>query len=249
MRVCTVICGHIPKPVRHLIDDYGVCFEALLAPHLPGAVFQTVSVIDGERVADLDAHDAYVFSGSPAGVYDDLEWIRYAEGLVRDLVGAGKIVVGICFGHQLIAQALGGRVEKSTKGWGMGVHQVALKQREPWMVGVGENGAGEPNDRRINVIVSHQDQVIAPPEGATVLISTDFCPVGMMRLGDRVITMQGHPEMDKRIIDAILEMRREIVGPEVYSSGKASLDLDLDHDLLGAWIASFMKAAVGKQAA
>lgn len=242
MRVCTVICGHIPKPVRHLIDDYGVCFEGLLSPHLPGAAFDTMSVIDGEQLADLDAYDAYVFSGSPAGVYDDLEWIRYAEGLVRDLVAAGKIVVGICFGHQLVAQALGGRVEKSAKGWGMGVHAVELKNREPWMTGGAEDG-------RINVIVSHQDQVIEPPEGATVLISTDFCPVGMMRLGDRVVTMQGHPEMDKRIIDAILEMRREIVGPEVYSGGKASLDMDLDHDLLGAWIASFITRAAGTRAA
>jgi GMP synthase-like glutamine amidotransferase len=242
MRLCTVICGHVPEPARHLVPDYGACFESLLGPHLPGATFSQVAVLDGERIEDIGAYDVYVFTGSPAGVYEDMAWIKYAEQLVRDVVGAGKCVLGICFGHQLVAQALGGRVEKSDKGWGMGVHTVKLVDREPWMRAGAEDGF-------VNVIVSHQDQVVTPPDGAKILISTDFCPVGMMRVGDRVLTLQGHPEMQIGIVDTILEMRRERVGDAVYSSGKASLNLQLDHDLIGSWLAAFATGALGAKAA
>jgi GMP synthase-like glutamine amidotransferase len=224
------------------VPDYGACFEALLGPYLPGAIFDQVAVLEGERVEDIAAFDAYIFTGSPAGVYEDMPWIRYAEDLVRDAVGAGKCLLGICFGHQLVAQALGGKVEKSGKGWGMGVHTVNLVDREPWMQGGAESGT-------VNVIVSHQDQVITPPSGAKILISTDFCPVGMMRVGDRVLTLQGHPEMQIGIVDTILEMRRERVGEAVYASGKASLGLTLDHDLIGNWLAAFVTDAVNAKAA
>ena len=90
---------------------------------------------------------------------------------------------------------------------------------------------------------------VTPPDGAKILISTDFCPVGMMRVGDRVLTLQGHPEMQIGIVDTILEMRRERVGDAVYSSGKASLNLQLDHDLIGSWLAAFATGALGTKAA
>ena len=240
MRVCIVICGHVPEPARTVMPDYGACFEELLSPNLPGATFGRVVVVEGETLDDIADYDVYVFTGSPAGVYEDMAWIRYAEQLVRDVVAAEKTVLGICFGHQLVAQALGGRVVKSEKGWGMGVHTVGVASREPWMSGGGD---------AVNVIVSHQDQVVEPPKGAKILLSTEFCPVGMMRVGDQVVTIQGHPEMKKGIVDVILEMRRERVGEPVYTSGKASLGMDLDHDVIGRWLAQFVREAEQQKAA
>jgi len=234
MRVCIVICGHVPEPARPVMPDYAACFRELLGPRLPGARFEQVTAVDGETVADVEAHDVYVFTGGPAGVYEDMPWIRYVEQLVRDVVAAEKTVLGICFGHQLVAQALGGKVVKSDKGWGMGVHRVDVVAREPWMQGGGE---------AVNVIVSHQDQVVEPPAGAKVLLATEFCPVGMMRVGDRIVTIQGHPEMKVGIVDTILEMRRDRVGEQVYTTGKASLDTPLDHGLIGDWLAQFVLRA------
>jgi hypothetical protein len=95
----------------------------------------------------------------------------------------------------------------------------------------------------VNVVVSHQDQVIRPPEGAVVLAASEFCPNAMLRIGDRIVTMQGHPEMNVPTVDRLLEMRRDRVGEAVYSEGKASLDRPLDHAAMGRWLAGFIRAA------
>ncbi|MCR9255214.1 MAG: GMP synthase [Alphaproteobacteria bacterium] len=245
LKVCTVLCGHVPEPAQAVIPDYAACFEDLLRPSLPEAEFGKVAVVDGiERVEDVHAHDVYVFSGSPKGVYEDHDWIADTEQLVRDAHDAGKTLVGICFGHQLISQALGGRVEKSDKGWGVGAHTVDVVAPEPWMLPALPEGRS-----RLNVLVSHQDQVIEPPAGAKTLISTDFCPHGMLRIGDRVLTMQGHPEMVREIVEVILEMRKDVFEPHVYEGGWKSLEKDLDHDVLGQWIGAFIREATAKKEA
>lgn len=234
MRICVMVCGRVPEALEDVFSPYVESFRALLSPYLPEAAFAGASVIDGEFPASVDDHDVYIFSGSPHGVYEDLEWIRASEEFVRRAAGAGKVLVGGCFGHQLIAQALGGEVRKSEHGWGMGVHRHALTVREPWM-------QGGPD--AVNVVVSHQDQVVRPPEGAVVLAASEFCPNAMLRIGDRIVTMQGHPEMNVPTVDRLLEMRRDRVGEAVYSEGKASLDRPLDHAAMGRWLAGFIRAA------
>lgn len=235
MRICVMVCGRISEQLADVMLPYGESFRALLAPRLPEAEFAAMSVIDGDLLASVDEHDVYIFSGSPHGVYEDLPWIRAAEAFVRDAVAADKVLIGGCFGHQLIAQALGGEVRKSERGWGLGAHQHALTLREAWMDGGPE---------AVNVLVSHQDQVIRPPAGAVVLASSEFCPNAMMRIGDRVLTLQGHPEMNVPTADRLLDMRREKAGEQVYTAGKASLSAALDHDAIGDWLAGFIKSAL-----
>lgn len=235
MRICVMACGRISQPLAGVMLPYLDSFRALLAPHLPEADFTGCLVIDGEFPGAVEDHDVYIFSGSPHGVYEDLPWIRKSEAFVRDAVDAGKVLIGGCFGHQLIAQALGGDVRKSERGWGMGVHSHALTAREPWM-------QGGPD--AVNVLVSHQDQVVRPPEGAVVLASSAFCPNAMLRIGDRVLTLQGHPEMNVPTVDRLLDMRRDGVGEAVFAEGKASLGRTLDHDALAGWLAGFIRAAL-----
>lgn len=245
MHVCIALCGHMPKGAEKYAPSYAKSFEDLLSPNVPGAQFSAVTLVDGiERIEDIHAYDVFVFTGSPAGVYEDFPWIRHAEEVVQQAHEAGKVLIGICFGHQLIAQALGGKVVNSEKGWGAGVHEVAVVDREPWMA------PALPEDRTsLNVLVSHQDQVIEPPAGAKTLISTEFCPHSMLRLGDTVLTMQGHPEMVKGIVEVILESRREKLGETVYTEAWKSLDKDLDHGLFGQWIGNFMRQAHGAKKA
>lgn len=239
MRICVMVCGRVAEPLADVMPSYLTSFTNLLAPHLPGAEFTALSTIDGEFPTAVDDYDVYIFTGSPHGVYEDLPWIREAEAFVRRAVAADKVIVGGCFGHQLVAQALGGEVRKSERGWGMGVHSHALTSREPWMVG---------GPDAVNVLVSHQDQVVRPPEGAVVLASSAFCPNAMLRIGDRVVTMQGHPEMNVPTVDRLLEMRRDRVGEDVYAAGKASLDTTLNHDSMARWLAGFITAAIGSTA-
>ena len=214
MRICVLVCGRVPETLQDVMPPYLESFRRLLAPHLPDAAFTGISAIDGEFPARTDAHDVYIASGSPHGVYEELDWIRAAEAFVRDAVASERVVIGGCFGHQLVAKALGGDVVKSERGWGLGVHRHRLAAREPWMDG-GSDG--------LNVLVSHQDQVVRPPEGAVVLAGSDFCPYAMLRVGERVLTLQGHPEMTLPTVERLLEMRRERAGEAVYAAGKASL--------------------------
>lgn len=235
MRVCVMVCGRVAEPLADVMPPYPVGFERLLGPHLSEAEFTALSAIDGEAPADVRAHDVYLFTGSPHGVYEDLPWIRAAEALVRAAVAADRVVIGGCFGHQLVAKALGGTVVKSDRGWGLGAHCYTIAAREPWM-------DGGPD--RINSLVSHQDQVIRPPDGAVVLAANDFCPYAMLRIGERVLTIQSHPEMNLATADRLLDLRRERAGDDVHAAGKASLGLPLHHDVIARWMAGFIRQSL-----
>lgn len=234
MRICVMVCGRVPETLSDVMPDYLESFRALLAPQLPEAGFAAYAVIDGQFPRAVTEHDVYIFSGSPHGVYEDLPWIRQAEDFVRAAAAADRVVIGGCFGHQLVAKALGGEVRKSERGWGIGVHSHGLTAREPWM-------AGGPD--AVNVLVSHQDQVVRPPEGAVVLAASDFCPNAMLRIGDRILTMQGHPEMNVPTVDRLLEMRRDRFGEDVYARGKGSLETPLDHGAMARWLGDFIRRA------
>lgn len=235
MRICVMVCAHVGPDLVDVMDPYLEMFRRLLAPHLPEATIAGSMIIEDTFPASVEDHDVYLFTGSPHGVYEDLDWIRRGEQFVRDAAAAGKVLIGGCFGHQLIVQALGGRVEKSDKGWGMGVHSHTLLKREAWM-------AGGPNAP--NVVVSHQDQVVELPQGTEVLAGTDFCPHAMLRIGEKIMTFQGHPEMNVPIVSRILDLREARVGADVFTAGKTSLEKPLHHDVLGAWIAGFVRQAL-----
>ena len=235
MRICVIVCAHVGEHLADVMSSYLDSFTALLAPHLPEATFSESMAIENRFPDRVTDHDAYVIGGSPHGVYEDLPWIRRAEVFVREAVAAERVLIGGCFGHQLIAQALGGKVIKSDKGWGLGVHQHPVVRREPWMVG----GPDAPN-----VVVSHQDQVVEPAPGSVVLASSAFCPMAMVRLGDRVLTLQGHPEMNIATSARLIELRGEQLGQDGLAVATASLGTPLDHDAMGAWLASFIRRGV-----
>lgn len=235
MRICVMVCAHVGPDLEDVLDPYLDMFRNLLAPYLPEASFTGSMIIDGEFPASVEDYDVYIFTGSPHGVYEEADWIRRAEQFVRDAVAAGKVLIGGCFGHQLIAQALGGEVVKSDKGWGIGVHTHPLIRREAWMTG----GTDAPN-----VVVSHQDQVVTAPPGAVVLAGTEFCPNAMLRIGDRVLTFQGHPEMNIPIVNRLLDLREERIGAAVFTAGKTSLGMPLNHGDMGGWIAGFIRQAL-----
>ena len=144
---------------------------------------------------------------------------------------ARKKLIGICFGHQMVAHALGGSVDKSSKGWGLGVSESALTSPESWSTG----------GNKFNLLMSHQDQVTAPPENARVIASTKFCPILACQLEDHVLTFQGHPEFDKSYYYALMEVRRELLGDKLYSQALEGAKKPIDNSKVAQWIVNFLR--------
>jgi GMP synthase-like glutamine amidotransferase len=207
-------------------------FIALLGRIDPDIEFVVYDVEEGEYPADIDEVDAYLITGSKSSVYDDKPWIRELEDFVRALHARRKKLVGICFGHQLVAQALGGRTEKSDKGWGQGVHTHTFTGSPAWHDG---------GSLAFNVLVSHQDQVVQNAEGAEVLASSDFCENAVCQIGDHILTFQGHPEFVPGYSNEIMQYRREMIGDATYESGMASLETPAEGERIGRWILSFLR--------
>jgi len=179
----------------------------------------------------LAEFDGLLITGSPAGVYEEHDWIEPCAALVRETVKAGKPQVGICFGHQLMAQALGGRAEKSDRGWGVGVHDYKISGEADWM---------SPPSNRMACAVSHQDQVTAAPPGARILGGSDFCPIGVLEYAQGpAISFQPHPEFSHDYGETLLRFRKDRIPAERADPGIASYKNRSDRELMGKWIVNF----------
>lgn len=215
--------------------DYGQypqMFSDLLCQVDPQLEFATFDVEHLQYPRNLDAYDAFLITGSRCSVYEDLPWIHQLIEFVRQLHQQHKIIIGICFGHQLVAQALGGKTEKAASGWGVGVHPAHWYQRPAWIDGAGDE---------FKLLVSHQDQVTEPATGSVVLAGSDFCPNAVCQLGDNILTFQGHPEFVSGYSRDLMQLRREILGEEVYQQGMASLAQTTDQVDVARWIIDFMR--------
>lgn len=216
--------------------DYPQMFEALLRAgaenrEVPVAInFHTYDARCGDFPA-ADAHQGYLITGSRKSVYDDEAWIAALAEFLEAAIQAGKKVIGICFGHQLVAHFFGGRAEPAKQGWAVGIQENRTVDREPWMDGDGD---------RLNLISSHKDQVTELPASARVIASSDFCPIGGFVIGDQILTFQGHPEFQRAYSNDLMVMRRELLGEEVFHAGVESLDKETDEDRVGRWIVNFL---------
>ncbi len=184
-----------------------------------------------EYPSNINDVDAYLITGSKYSVYDNEPWIVALTEFVRELHKAHKKLIGICFGHQMVAHALGGKVEKSAKGWGLGVSESALISSDSW----------HTSDNKFNLLMSHQDQVIEPPENALVIATTKFCPILAFQLKDHILTFQGHPEFSKSYYQALMEVRREVLGEELYFEALEGAKKPVDNRKVARWIVNFLR--------
>ncbi len=212
--------------------EYPDMFIALLGRVDPELEFAVYDVEQGEYPADIDEVDAYLITGSKSSVYEDKPWIATLIEFVRELDRRRKKIVGICFGHQLVAQALGGRTEKSPKGWGVGLHSYRFASTPGWH---------DAEDPEYSNLVSHQDQVVENAEGARVLASSEFCENAVVQVGDHILTFQGHPEFVGGYSREIMEFRREMIGEQTYLTGVASLEGEYQGERVARWILNFLR--------
>ncbi|WP_089730097.1 glutamine amidotransferase-related protein [Modicisalibacter muralis] len=228
-------CDDVSEELQPRHGNYPEMFERLFSAVDPTLEFRVWRCLDGDIPGDVDAVDAWLTTGSRYGVNDGDDWIEALCGFVRELWAAGKPLVGICFGHQLMAKALGGEVVKSERGWGVGMSFNRLSERADWM---------DPWQEGLDLVVSHQDQVLRPPEGAVVLAESDFCPIYVMQLGEHFLGVQGHPEFGKAYSADLMERRRNIIPGNRVREGLASLNAPVDDQLMVRWILNFMRRAL-----
>lgn len=225
MKLAILETGRPPGALAEEFGDYPAMFEEMLGP---GFEIETFDVQAGE-LPDRDAHDAVLITGSPAGVYDPHPWIEPLLEFIR--VAKNSRMVGVCFGHQAMAQSLGGRVEKSDKGWGAGLHRYDIVRQEPWMDGA--SSIADP--------ASHQDQVVVQPPNTEVTVASNFTPFAGLAWTDRpAISFQFHPEFSPAFAKALIEKRYDIV-PDP-DAAIASLDGPNDNARVGGWIRRFLEA-------
>ena len=218
--------GRPPAALQPIHGDYPSMFADLL-----GQGFETQAFdVQAGDLPDAAAFDGAIITGSAAGVYEDhvwipplLDWIRNARGRTR--------LVGVCFGHQAMAQALGGRVEKSGRGWGVGLHRYQVIEAQSWMV---------PSLSEIALSASHQDQVVVKPEDARVTLASDFTPYAGLAWGDDAITLQPHPEFSRAFTGALVEGRRGRIETAVVDRALESLEAEDDRAPVADWIRGFL---------
>ena len=220
---------------REWVSTYGEypdMFTRLLSAEDDALTFTTWNVEVGELPNSVEAADGFLITGSKSSVYDDKAWIRALEDFVRECHAARRKVIGICFGHQLVAQALGGVVAKSPMGWGVGVHCYTV-DREGFDLADGE---------QFCLLASHQDQVMTMPPGATQIASNDHCEFAGMTLGQHMLTFQGHPEFIPAYSREIMTFRRDMIGAERVAEGIASLE-EREHEgsRIARWMLAFLR--------
>ena len=212
--------GHAPDALIGESGDYPAMFARLLDGH--GLTFRTWAVVDGEFPAGIHEAEGWLITGSRHGAYEEHPWIPPLEAFIRDCYAARVPLVGICFGHQIIAQAMGGKVEKYAGGWSVG----------PTTYDFG--------DQTYTLNAWHQDQVTRKPDSAQVLAGTDFCQNAALLYDDRMFTVQPHPEFRKEFMEGLIKFRGPGLVPDpILADAKARIDTPLDSPSMADRIANF----------
>lgn len=231
MRLGILQCDDVMDELQPEFGNYPAMFEALLGEVAPHWQYVTYRAVDGEFPASVDECDAYITTGSRYGVNDGDGWIGQLETFVAALVQANKKFVGICFGHQLLANVLDGRAEKSDRGWGVGMSFNQVEIKKTWM---------NPFQPSLDLVVSHQDQITRLPAGAEVLAGSAFCPYYLLQYGDNLMTVQGHPEFSQPYSSALMARRTDRIPAPRGREGQASLSAPVDDRLMMRWIVNFL---------
>lgn len=230
MRIGILQTDHVLEQFQGEFGNYPEMFQNLLLSVRADLEF-SVFDIQNEMPEAINC-DAYLITGSRHSVYDDLPWIEALVEFLKRVLAADKKVLGICFGHQLMAHHFGGRVGPADAGWAVGVHSSDIVQTPAWM---------KAPQSKVSIVSSHKDQVLDLPQGAEVYATNNFCPIAGFTMDDRVWTIQGHPEFDNEYSRALMNYRREIIGEETYQNGVKSLQQTTDAQTLARWMLDFVE--------
>ena len=239
MKLGVLECGPV---VRSLVDEYGPYtdfFRRMMHKVDPTIEVSGWRAYQNELPEDPSQQDGWIISGSKYGAYEDHDWIPPLEIFLQKALEARIPMAGFCFGHQILAQAAGGKVVKSDKGWGLGVQEYSSVS--------GSNATPQPET--FSAIAVHQDQVVTKPQDATVIATSDFCEFAGLAYGDPdapfAITVQPHPEFDPDFVKALIDARTgSLFSEDLAADATASLQQGTSNAQLAQWVVDFFERAL-----
>ncbi|BFM49188.1 glutamine amidotransferase [Marinomonas sp. THO17] len=236
MKIGILAAGNTPESLQDRYPAYAQMFIEQISDIDPQLEFEVFDVRLNEFPKDCQVCDAWLITGSRADAYSDEEWILNLCDLIRDIDQHGQTLVGICFGHQVIARALGGKVEKYSAGWGVGIHHYQLSEH----VSLPHNLSA----KEVAICAFHQDQVVEKPNKMQTFLSSEFCQHAGLIFQDQILTFQAHPEFSKAYETELVKLYDGItLSAEVVSKAHQSIaNYTLDSEHLMAWITDFLKA-------
>lgn len=228
LQLCIIENGLVPEELQTRFASYPTMIEQWLSPALPEARFSQVSVVRGEPLPAPEAFDGYLLTGSKHSVYEQANWMQRLITFLQQLKTLRKPVFGICFGHQIMADAFGGRTRKAEQGWGVGAQAYRDNGHGP--------GAGAS-------LIFHQDQVVELPPAAQVLGGSDHCPNGVLGYCFPALSVQYHPEFNPDYVSALAERYSgNLISAEVADHALTSLQqLCIDNQRVARWAAQFFR--------
>lgn len=234
MKLTIIQTGAVPEPLRDKFGPYPVMFQRMFEDAGEQFDYETAAVYDGAPFPDAAALEGIIITGSAAGVYDNhYAWMNPLRDFIRQAYAARTPMLGICFGHQIMADALGGDVRKSEKGWGLGRHTYGVRSRPAFL------GTQAPE---LRIACSHQDQVIAPPAEAEVFLASDFTPnAGLVYRNGAALSLQPHPEFEDDYALALAELRRGKAPDAVVETAVRSLATASDSRETARYLAAFLR--------
>ncbi len=227
MQIGLLICDHIREEYQYIAPNYAVMYQN----YLPAIKLVPYYVCDGQFPEKVEECVGYMMTGSRYSVYEQLDWVIHLKAFVKAIYEAKRPYFGVCFGHQMLAEALGGKVRKAENiGWCVGVHTFDIKEQQTWMT---------PLQTSFNLLMMCQDQVMDLPPESKVLATTSDCKVGMFQVGEKMVGIQAHPEFSKHYNQVLMEARIKRMGAEKVASGITSLQLPVHDAIFREWIYSF----------
>ena len=223
-------CDHVRPELLGISGDYDDMFREMFRRWAPEVELRVYDVTKGEYPDATGACDGYLTTGSAFSVNDDVLWVRALETFVRKLFDEGRRFAGICFGHQMIARALGGTVEDSEGGWGVGAKETHFTAPV----------SGLPPTVRL--LVSHREQIGALPPDATILAGNAHCPASVISVGPHFLGIQGHPEFSPEYARALMLTRQDRIPAEAIDAAMPTFELALHQQEVARWILDHLAA-------
>lgn len=234
LRICILEADDLHPSLQDTFIGFGQMFKQLFSVHATEIEFQVFNVVNGDYPDSEQCFDAYLVTGSKADSFGEDPWIVQLRTYLHQCFVDGEVLLGICFGHQVLALVLGGDTQRSSKGWGLGVHCYQLAAQPEWLTA---------DAAEFELLISHRDQVTALPEGAQLLARSEFCENAAFVLGDQVLCFQGHPEFTHDFSRALLQIRQSIYCPDEYQQACASLLREHDGQQVALWMLNFIEHA------
>jgi len=191
--------------------------------------------IGGEIPETLDEQDAFMITGSPLSVLDDHIFSKDLADFIRRCDKAKKPLMGACFGHQAIAQALGAKVEKVKEGYNVGIEDMQFHSSRSWMT---------PKRDVLPMYVFHEDQVLELPEGCDLLASSQNCKIASFAKENHIFTTQAHPEFSHDFMSCVLKFTESKIEATKVKNAWESLTNDQSGDIFAKWASNFFQGNI-----